>query len=211
MNRPSSSFSRPLWAATLAFACAAGPLSAQSLWHDETARSLFADKKAHAVGDLLTIIVAENTASSKQNSTKTSKSSGIDAAINSFFYSPAGSSFLTKGGAMPAVKLAGKTTFDGGGQIDNNETITARIAVRVVDALPNGSLVVEGKRQTKISGETTDAVLRGVVRVDDITAGNAVYSYNVADATIHYTSKGVVSDSQRKGWFIRLWEKFAPF
>jgi flagellar basal body L-ring protein FlgH len=42
-------------------------------------------------------------------------------------------------------------------------------------------------------------------------SNNTVYSYNVADATIRIVSHGVVTDSQRKGWFHRVWDKFSPF
>ncbi len=172
---------------------------------------MFADKRAQGVGDILTILVQENTTASKANATKTSKSTGLDAAINTFLYSPAASGLLTKAGKLPAINMASKNTFDGGGQIENSEKMTARIAVRVVDVLPNGSLVIEGRRQTKIAGETTDAVLRGVVRSEDVMANNTVYSYNIADASIQYLSKGPVSDSQRKGWLTRVWDKVSPF
>ena len=37
------------------------------------------------------------------------------------------------------------------------------------------------------------------------------FSYNVADATIKYASKGTVTDNQRKGWFTKIWEKVTPF
>lgn len=217
MNRPSSSPGNLPSRATLASVAAvlilhgSLPLHAQSLWKDETSHSMFADKRARAVGDILTILVQENTSSSKENGTKTSKSTGLDAAINTFLYSPAASGFMTQGGQLPAIKMASKNTFDGGGQIQNSERMTARIAVKVVDVLPNGSLVVEGRRQTKISGETTDAILRGVVRQEDISANNTVFSYNVADAAIQYLSKGPVSDSQRKGWFTWIWDKVTPF
>ncbi len=172
---------------------------------------MFADKRAQSVGDILTIIVQENTSSAKENSTKTAKSTGLDAAINTFLYSPAASGLLTKGGKLPAINMSSKNSFDGGGQVQNSEKLTTRIAVRVVDVLPNGSLVLEGRRQTKIAGETTDAVLRGVVRSEDVMANNTVYSYNVADAAIQYLSKGPVSDSQRKGWFTKIWDKVTPF
>jgi flagellar L-ring protein precursor FlgH len=186
-------------------------VQAQSLWNDATSRSMFADKRAQSVGDILTIIVQENTSSAKENSTKTAKSTGLDAAINTFLYSPAASGLLTKGGKLPAINMSSKNSFDGGGQVQNSEKLTTRIAVRVVDVLPNGSLVLEGRRQTKIAGETTDAVLRGVVRSEDVMANNTVYSYNVADAAIQYLSKGPVSDSQRKGWFTKIWDKVTPF
>lgn len=191
---------------------AAAPLAAaQSLWQSDAARSMFADRRARAVGDILTIVVQETTTATKANTTKTAKNTSLDAAINSFLYSPAGSSFLTKNGQMPAINMASKNTFDGGGSINNSERMNARIAVRVVEVLPNGSLVIEGRRQTKFSGETTDAVLRGVVRAEDVSSQNTVLSYNVADAAIQYLSKGVVTDSQRKGWFSKIWDKVSPF
>jgi len=118
---------------------------------------------------------------------------------------------LTKAGKLPALKIDGKTTFDGGGSINNSEKIIARIAVRVVDVLPNKNLVIEGKRQTSFSGESQEVVLRGTVRLEDIAANNTVFSYNVADASIKFVSKGSVTDAQRKGWFTRIWDKVSPF
>jgi len=186
-------------------------LPAQSLWKDGTSVAMTSDRRARAVGDLLTIVVQENNTASKDNSTKTSKSSSIDASLDTVLFSPAASGFMTKGGKLPALKMAAKQDFGGGGQINNSEKITARIAVRVVDVLPNGNLVIEGRRTTSFSGETQEAVLRGVVRGEDIAPNNSVFSYNVADATIKYISNGSVTDSQRKGWFLRVWDKVTPF
>ena len=81
----------------------------------------------------------------------------------------------------------------------------------MIDVLPNGNLVVEGRRQTAFSGEKQDATLRGTVRSEDIAANNTLYSYNMVDATIQFASKGAISDSQRKGWFSKIWDKLTPF
>jgi flagellar L-ring protein precursor FlgH len=188
-------------------------LWADSLWRDDAtaSRPMFSDHRATGVGDIITIIVQENNSTSKDNSTKTSRESGIDASISSFLYSPAASGLLTKGGQLPALKMGAKNNFNGGGAINNSEKIIARIAVRVVDVLPNRNLLIEGTRDTAFSGEQQTMVLRGVVRTDDVAANNTVYSYNVADATIRFTSKGSLSDSQRKGWFTKVWDKVSPF
>lgn len=183
----------------------------QSLWQDGQSRSMVADKRAAAVGDLLSIVVQENSTAIKDNSTKTGKKSSIDASIETFLYSPQASGFMTHNGKMPALKTMAKQDFDGGGKINNSERIIARVAVQVVDVLPNKNLVVEGKRLTAFSGETQEIILRGVVRPADITANNTVFSFNVADATLKFVSKGTVSDNQRKGWFTRIWEKITPF
>jgi flagellar L-ring protein precursor FlgH len=196
----------------LGFALAAEAYpDAGSLWKEDFSRSMVADKRAHRVGDILTILVQETSTASKDNSTKTSKKSSVDAAINTFFYSPAASTLLTKGGRLPAMQFQGKQDFDGGGQINNSERITTRLAVRVTDVLPNGALLIEGRRETSFSGEKQQVVLRGMVRSEDVTANNTVFSYNIADATIQFVSKGTISDNQRKGWFLRIWEKLTPF
>ena len=186
-------------------------LQGQSLWLHGNSRNMAADKKAFAVGDVLSIVVQESSTATKDNSTKTARSADIDAAIEAFFYSPDASKLLTKNGQLPALRLNSSQNFDGSGKINNSERIVARIAVRVIDVLPNQNLVIEGKRQTSFGGETQDAILRGIVRPYDISANNTVFSYNVADATIKFVSRGTVSDSQRKGWFFRLWEKISPF
>jgi len=197
--------------AALLAAAAAAYAGPGSVWKEETSRSMFADKRARAVGDIMTILVQENNTSSKENSTQTSKSSSVNASIDTFLYSPGASSFLTKGGQLPAMKFGGSQSFDGGGKINNSEKITARIAVRVVDILPNGNMLIEGRRETTVSGEKQEVVLRGAVRSEDVTANNTVFSYNVADASIKFTGKGTISDNQRKGWLHKIWEKVTPF
>ena len=187
------------------------PAGPGSLWRDDSSRSMFADKRARAVGDIITIVVQENSTASKENSTKTSKSSSVDASLETLLYSPAASGFLTKAGKLPAMKFGGSQSFDGGGKINNSEKITSRIAVRVADVLPNGNLLIEGRRETFVSGEKQEAVLRGVVRSEDVAANNTVFSYNVADASIRFVSKGTITDNQRKGWLFKVWEKVTPF
>ena len=71
--------------------------------------------------------------------------------------------------------------------------------------------LTEGRRQTAFSGEKQDAILRGTVRFDDISANNSIYSYNIADASIQFVSHGTITDNQKKGWFNRIWDKVSPF
>jgi flagellar L-ring protein FlgH len=187
-------------------------LGADSLWKQDSApTSMFADKKAHRVGDIVTVVIQENNGTSRNNNTTTSRTSGIDASISSFLYPAGASGLLTKNGQLPAMSMSGKNTFSGGGTIANQETIAAQIAVKIIDVLPNGNLVLEGRRKTAFSGEKQDAVLRGTVRYDDITSTNTVFSFNIADASIQYISQGALSDNQKRGWFTTIWEKVSPF
>jgi flagellar L-ring protein precursor FlgH len=194
----------------LAFSLVLRSAPADSLWQDDT-KPMLADKRAAAIGDIITIIVQENNTASKDNKTKTGKETGVDASITSFLYSPASSGMLTHNGALPALKAGSKSDFAGGGSINNSEQIIARIAVRVVEVLPNKSMIIEGTRETSFGGEQQTMVLRGTVRSEDIASNNTVYSFNIADANIKITTKGTISDSQKKGWFTRVWDKITPF
>jgi len=184
---------------------------AQSLWHDEISRPMYADKRATSVGDIITIVVSETSTASKNNETKTEKQSSLSAAILSFLYPPSASGLLTKKGQMPVMNYNSDIKHDGSGSINNSETVVAKIAVRIVDVLPNRNFVVEGRRETAFSGEHQTIILRGTVRQDDVASDNTVFSYNVADATIQIIGKGTVTDTQRKGWFTRIWDKLTPF
>jgi len=196
--------------AALAFAVPTNTFS-QSLWHDEIAKPMFSDKRATSIGDIITIIVSETSTASKNNETKTEKNSSLSAAIASFLYAPGASGLLTKKGKLPAMSYNSDVKHDGAGSINNSEAVVAKVAVRIVDVLPNHNLVVEGRRETAFSGEKQTIVLRGTVRQDDVNSDNTVFSYNVADATIQMIGKGTVSDTQRKGWFTKIWDKLTPF
>ena len=206
---PSSfNFKRALWLVVFGFG--AWGAVADSLVKP-AARSMFADKRGVGMGDIINVVVQESTTSSKDNSMKTSKKSDLDAKLETFFYSPTASGLLTKEGQMPAIKFNSSSGFDGGGSLNNTERITARVAVQVMDVLPNQVLLIEGRKQTKINGETSDVVLRGSVRMQDVTAGNTVFSFNVLNAEIQIMDKGLLRENQRPGWFKRLWDRFAPF
>jgi flagellar L-ring protein precursor FlgH len=185
--------------------------SSQSLWQQEASRPMYADKRATAIGDLITIVVQENTTASKNDQTSTSKKSSMDAAITSFLYSPGASGLLTKGGQLPALKYAMDHEFAGGGTINNSEQIVAQVTVRVIDVLPNKNMIIEGNRESSFGGEKQNVTLRGIVRPEDVMANNTVYSYNVADAKILIATKGSITDSQKRGWFTWIWEKISPF
>ena len=184
---------------------------AQSLWRDDISHAMYADKRGTGIGDILTIVVQENTTANKSNETKTERQSSLNAAISSFLYSPTASGLLTKGGQLPAMAYTSDHKHDGTGAINNSESIVAHVAVRIMDVLPNGNFVVEGKRDTSFGGEKQTIILRGVVRADDVNSDNTVLSYNVADATIQIIGKGTVTDSTNKGWFNRVWDKINPF
>ncbi|HUG11299.1 MAG TPA: flagellar basal body L-ring protein FlgH [Opitutaceae bacterium] len=187
--------------------------SAQSLWPVDggSERAMFADRKATRAGDILTVIVAESANATNSQSKKSERSSSLEDAVQRFLFSAATSGLGTHNGELPAVSLGGSASNSGGGQANNTQSLTSRAAVVVTDVLPNGNLVIEGKRIVTFSGETQYVALHGIVRADDVTSANTVFSSNVADARVEFISEGSLTDAQRRGWLSKLYEKFRPF
>ena len=170
---------------------------------------MVSDRRATQVGDILTVIVSESASVQASSRTKTDKTSGVDASVDQFLFPS--SRLGTHNGELPGSKMSGSTDFSGGGEITNRQTVSARAAVTVVDVLPNGNLVIEGSRYVAFSDEQQYAILRGIVRPDDIQPGNTVLSSAIADARVEFLSKGAISAAQRKGWFTRIIDTINPF
>jgi len=201
---------------------ALGQAQADSLWSKETAVSLFTDHKAKRVGDIITVLVQENNSASRNSSTKTQKKGDISASISSFFTgniqdkifsnNPDNNNNPDKNNVqLPELGTTSQNKFEGSGAVNNSGSINSRFAVRVVDVLPNNNLIIEGVRRTSFSGESQTIILRGTVRPQDVTPVNTVVSYNLADVSIRFKDEGVVNNSQKKGWFGKLWDKVSPF
>lgn len=200
---------RALAAALCAGLIAAAGARAGSVWPSEgrSPRSMYADRKAAATGDILTIIVAESVAAQNSQSKKSSRDAAVDDAVSRFIYS----GLATHGGEMPGLSVLGKAAYSGGGDISNTQSLSSRAAVLVTDVLPNGNLVIEGVRVVRFSGETQYVVLHGLVRPDDITRENTVVSSNIAEARVEFYAEGALTDAQKRGWLARIYEKLRPF
>lgn len=183
---------------------------ADSLWPAVGAgsqASMYADRKAAATGDIVTIVVAESAVASSSQSKKSSRESSLDDAISKFLYSGLG----THKGQLPGMSAAGKSTYAGGGDVSNSQSISARAAVLVTDVLPNGNLVIQGVRVVTFSGETQYVVLHGIIRPDDIARDNSIVSTNIADARVEFYAEGSITDAQKRGWLSKVYEKLRPF
>ena len=160
-------------------------------------QSLFTDIKARQVGDILTVIIREQSRASNQVQTKTEKTTDN---------SVSGGPGLGPLDFIPLFKAEGKSknTHDGKGQSVRNGSLQAKMSVTVVAVKDNGDLVIEGSRTLGISGDKETLQLSGVVRARDVSPNNTVESHVIADAEISYSGKGNVSTGARPGFMTRL-------
>ena len=186
-------------------------LSAESLWRDaSTGARMYADRKAHNVGDLVTVIIQESASVSSSKSTSTSKSSSVNAGLSKLLYSS--SDFLKgDGGELPGIGWSSSDSFSGGGDVSDQQSATTRLSALVMDRQPNGNLIIEGVRRTILNNETSFVVLRGIIRPDDISASNTILSSSIADAEVQLIAEGSLTEAQRKGWLNRAYDWVNPF
>ena len=172
---------------------------------------MFADRKAARTGDILTVVVAESAAATNSQKKSATRDSALQDAVSQFIFSVAASKLGTHAGELPATNVKGKSTYSGGGEVANSQSLNSRAAVLVTDVLPNGNLVIEGVRVVTFSGETQYVVLHGLVRADDISAANTILSSNIADARVEFVDQGTLSDAAKRGWLTKIYEKLRPF
>ena len=177
-------------AAVFMFCTVAAPVVyAESLWGSAGARGLFSDRKAHDVGDILTIVISERTTNSTAKSTSNSKSGSVNLGAGVGLFS-----FLKK-----ATSASGSDNFEADGSATSTNRSTGNVSVTVMDIEPNGNMIVEGTHSIWQNRNEHKITLKGVVRPDDVTINNTVPSTKVANATVHFDGKGPLNAKQRQG------------
>jgi len=161
------------------------------------AQSLFADKKARNVGDILTVLVVESSTASSRAKTETNK-------VNDHGVLATGGSGNLAYSPMYGIDGRVKNKFSGDASVSRKGVLRTTITVQIKEIKPNGNLVVEGARALEVNGEKEMTTIRGIVRPQDISSMNTIFSYQLADAQISYKGKGVVQTGQRPGILTRI-------
>jgi flagellar L-ring protein precursor FlgH len=185
-----------------------------SLWRAELAQNYaFQDVRAHFAGDLLTIVVDEQSRGKKAATTDGSNESSVSASVQDFFGIPAGALSFLPSGFNPEgiVTAATKRESSADGETTREGNLSARITVTVVGQDGAGNLHVQGDKIVTINSEDQHIVLTGIVRPEDIRPDNTVLSSRLADARISYYGYGVVGDKQSVPLGHRLMDWVWPF
>lgn len=159
--------------------------------------NLYNAHRAMRADDILTVVIVESAKAGSQSGTSTQKQ-------NDLSLQGANGSGLLK--FLPSFGASGssKVDYDGKGGTTREGNLVAKISARVVKVLDNGNLVIDGSKVVEINEEKEIIKVNGVVRPQDIEGNNIIYSYNIADAQITYSGKGVANTGQRPGLLARI-------
>ncbi len=183
-----------------------------SLWRSGPT-SLFGDRRAARLGDILTVIIDINDKAQLQNTTSRTRSAGENLAIAELLGLPnlLETGIFGEGNLDPAVAITSSSTTDGTGTVRRNETVMLRIAATVVEVLPNGHLVVRGTQEVRVNYELRDLQVAGIIRPEDISRQNTISYDKMAGARILYGGRGQISDAQQPRYGQQIFEVLAPF
>ncbi len=171
---------------------------------------LFFDTQARHKGDLLTIVVGENTSITNRDTRALSKDSSTGGKL-AFSSSTAGDLGLSSALADVDHDTSTDRDFNGKSQFSSSRGFSDRITVRVVAVLPNGNLYVAGTRRILVEDDERYLSIAGVVRPVDIQADNSVLSHFVGNLRVNFTGRGDGTHFTRQGWLNRKVNRIWPF
>jgi flagellar L-ring protein precursor FlgH len=172
---------------------------------DRRGLRLFEDNKAREPGDLLTIVLVENTRAKTNAKTSVTKDAGIGLAAPTLF----GQNVTYKGNPILQAEVEGTRDFNGTGDSAQSNQLAGNITVTVIENLGNGTLRVAGEKQVRLNQGDELVQLQGIVRVADITPDNRISSDRVGDARILYGGRGTIARSNAMGWLGRFFNSAA--
>ena len=215
MNRPFFTFARldrlALVAAVAMLASSAQAQARRGSIYDVSRGpvSPVSSKIAAKMGDLVTVVISETQDLKNEESSDISKKTALDYAIRNFDVAP--NAF----NPLPRIAAGSDDQFNGAANYSKKGKFQARLTAVVVDVLPNGNLVIGGRRELRIDKETKTLEFCGIVRGFDVRMDNTVASELVADARVSYVGKGPLTNATNRrgvgGWIHDALDYFWPF
>ena len=178
----------------------------------QPAALLYDARRARNVGDIVYVLISESFKGTGKASTNSDGSHSSSYAIPAFLGRH--NLFDVFGGDADMNKLIEakrSTNTKGDGATSRSNTLSARVAARVVEVLPNDNYRIEASHYTKVNGEEHFVTLTGIIKGSDITANNTISSVLIADSNINYGGYGPLGSKQRIGWATRILDVVWPF
>lgn len=203
-----------MWAAVVALGVAATTAVAGSIWAKAGAKAqaIAADTTARRPGDLLAVAIREhsiieNEIERNMNKTDT-RSNSVSGNLD---LGKLGNKLTNHIVNLGKVDGAANTKFDGKADYGSDRSMTDKITVTVEDVLPNGNLVILGRRERDTEGDRQVVTVSGIVRPADVSFENEVSSDRVAEFHVVYHSKGQENRFTKPGWFAQVLNFINPF
>ncbi len=162
-------------------------------------RPLYSSVRARNVGDLVTIVIDEVPTLTDSGVYKTEKTSSILENLSNAF----NTIFKTNlKGALNGT--SGTISVSGSTNTQRALGIKDKVAVQVIQLLPNGNLLVQGKKSLVNANERVDLLVSGIIDPRWIDQQGEISSNQVANLQFAMSGAGTVSRGQNEGVLYRF-------
>lgn len=181
-----------------------------SLWRSGP-ESLFGDRRAKTLGDILTVVIELDEEAEIKNDTRRRRSGSEDVSVSAFYGLPALIDNAFDIDLDPSVGIESDGQSAGSGRVKRDEEITLRVAASVVEVLPNGHLVIAGNQEIRVNFELRNLQVAGIVRPEDISRRNEITYDKIAEARVDYGGRGQITDVQQPRYGQQVLDVVLPF
>lgn len=186
------------------------PAQAKSLW-TSASESMYSDIRARQIGDIVTVVVTENQKTSNKNDNTREKEMKVGGKIDGATSPAAGDRDddhfwhrLARHIPLFGAEINGKSELERKNNTKNESLLSLAIAAQVVNVMPNGNLVVHGRKSLVVSNDRIILQVSGIIRPYDISKDNTIKSAQLADAHISYTPEFTINAKKRRSFADRI-------
>ncbi|PHS19790.1 MAG: flagellar basal body L-ring protein FlgH [Kangiella sp.] len=176
-----------------------------AIYNVASVQMIFEDKKALRVGDIITVVLKENTNASKNADTELKKDTSVN--ILPLPYNLFGNqTTIDPGIGIPSLNTnyTGSNSFKAETDTKQSNLLQGTITVTVQKVYSNGNLAIKGEKWISLNQGEEFIRVSGLIRPQDIDKDNQVVSTKVANARIYYGGTGVLAEVNEEGWLTRF-------
>ncbi|WP_395401618.1 flagellar basal body L-ring protein FlgH [Pseudoduganella sp. UC29_106] len=172
-----------------------------AIYQNSNFRPAFEDRRARHVGDVISVVITENTAANKTGASSGNKTGSVNFGVPGVLQSRLGTNIATS---------ADNKYADADNQSASN-TFRGTIGATVVEVLPNGNLIIAGEKQIAMNKGTEFIRISGMVNPDTISSANSVPSTAIADARVEYRTNTHLDKTELQSMASRFFLSLLPF
>jgi flagellar L-ring protein precursor FlgH len=164
------------------------------------------------MNDLITVLVTESTQVLSEGNIQRRTQSNIDANLQNFVkFQHFDLKPTAETDGDPRIRGTLNSQLRTTSQLETQDSVKFKIAARVVDIRPNGTLVLEAHKTLRNNNEIWEQSLTGIVRREDVLPNNTVMSEDIYELMIYKREDGQIRDSYRRGWLLKALDRYKPF
>lgn len=185
---------------------------AQSLFDrcDQNSISPVLNNVARNRGDLLVVLINESSdvENIDERSLDRTGTATLNGAVN---YGLTGDLGVGNGTGSIGQTSDQSRSFTGDSEFRSARQFQDQFTVTVIDVLPNGNMLVKGKRKVTLQGDSRTLQLTGIIRKIDVLPNNVISSQLVANLEIKLLAEGTEDEISKQGWLGKRLNKILPF